>query len=290
MAEWAARCAQQGGLVVMPHAPNPQAERAADIVLGLVHGIEMMTFNPHDAQVNPYGLADWYRYLNIGLQVPLVAGSDKMAASSLLGGIRTYAHLGEREFTYSAWMDAVRAGNTFVTVGPLLEFAVQGRPAGSAIDLPAGGGTVDVTWEVASVNVPIAQIEVIVGGLVAEEITVGGGLASSGSVSIAVPTSTWIALRVRGSYYGHNGDIAAHSSAVQVRVSGEPIFVRTDAMLVLEQIEGAMAYVDTLAPRPDALRFKQLRATIESAYNRLHTQMHQNGVFHHHTPLHEHDG
>lgn len=289
MAEWAERCARQGGLVVMPHAPNPQAERAADIVLGLVHGIEMMTFNPHNAQISPYGLADWYRYQNIGMQVPLVAGSDKMAASSLLGGIRTYAFLGERELTYDAWMEAVRGGNTFVTVGPLLEFSVQGRPAGSTIDLPAGGGTVDVTWDAASVNVPITQIEVIVGGLVAEEITVGGELHSSGSVSIAVPASTWIALRVRGSYYGRTGDIAAHSSAVQIRVGGEPVFVQADAMLVLEQIEGAMAYVDTVAPRPDALRFKQLRATLESAYNRLHNQMHRNGLFHHHTPLHTHE-
>ena len=46
MAEWAQRCIDQGGLVVMPHAPNPQLERAADIVLGLIHAIEMMTFKP----------------------------------------------------------------------------------------------------------------------------------------------------------------------------------------------------------------------------------------------------
>ena len=57
MAEWAERCIAQNGLVVLPHAPNPQAERAADIVLGLVHAIEMMTFNPFGAQITPYGLA-----------------------------------------------------------------------------------------------------------------------------------------------------------------------------------------------------------------------------------------
>ena len=91
---------------------------------------------------------------NLGYQIPLVGGSDKMAASSLLGGIRTYAHLGERDFTYEHWMEAVRAGNTFVTVGPLIEFSVDGQPAGSRVDLPAGGGTVDVAWTVASVNVP----------------------------------------------------------------------------------------------------------------------------------------
>ena len=289
MAEWAERCIRQGGLVVLPHAPNPQAERAADVVLGLVHAIEMMTFNPYNAQVNPYGLADWYRFQNLGYQIPLVAGSDKMTASSLLGGIRTYAQLGERDFTYEHWMEAVRAGNTFVTVGPLVEFSVAGRPAGSRVDLPAGGGTIDVAWTVASVNVPIAQIEVIAGGLVAEQVTTGNSLSTSGSASLQITESTWVALRVRGSYYGREGDIAAHTSSVQVVVDEKPLFVETDAMAVLEQIEGAIAYVDTLAPRPEAQRNKQLRATLESAHNRLHQRLHRQGIFHRHTPLHGHD-
>ena len=46
MADWATRCLEQSGLVVMPHGPNPQCERAADIVLGVVDAMEMMTFNP----------------------------------------------------------------------------------------------------------------------------------------------------------------------------------------------------------------------------------------------------
>ena len=288
MAEWAERCAAQGGLVVMPHAPNPQCERAANIVNGLVHGIEMMTFNPYDAQVNPYGLADWYRYQNIGYQLPLVAGSDKMSAASLLGGIRTYAFLGARPFTYETWMEAVRSGNTFVTVGPLVEFSVQGQPAGCMIDLPASGGTIDVAWNVQSANVPIAQVEIVVGGEVADQVEVGNALSASGHRSILVTSSTRVALRVRGSYRGRAGDIAAHTSAVQVLVGGKPIFVETEALAVLEQIEGAMAYVDTLAPRPDEVRFKRLRATLESAYNRLHQRLHHDGVFHQHSPVHDH--
>jgi hypothetical protein len=289
MAEWAERCIRQGGLVVLPHAPNPQAERVADVVLGLVHGIEMMTFNPYNAQVNPYGLADWYRFQNLGYQIPLVAGSDKMAASSLLGGIRTYAQLGERDFTYEHWMEAVRAGNTFVTVGPLIEFSVAGRPAGNRVDLPAGGGTVDVAWTVASVNVPIVQVEVIAGGLVVEQVSTDNAFSASGSASLKITDSTWVALRVRGSYYGREGDIAAHTSSVQIVVAEKPLFVETDAMAVLEQIEGAIAYVDTLAPRPEVQRYKQLRATLESAHNRLHQRLHRQGIFHQHTPLHGHD-
>ena len=289
MAEWAQRCIAQGGLTVMPHAPNPQCERAADLVLGLVNAVEMMTFNPHDGQISPYGLADWYRYLNLGYQVPVVGGSDKMAAASLLGGIRTYAQMGPREFTYENWMEAVRTGNTFVTVGPLVALTVNGAAPGSQIRLPVGGGTVDVVWTVESVRVPIEQVEIIVGGMTHEQITLDSVLSASGTASVTVAESTWIAVRVRGSYRNQPEEIAAHTSAIQLLVVDNPIYSQPDAILVLEQIEGAIAYVDTLAPRPDVVRFKQLRATLESAYNRLHQQMHRNGHFHNHSPLHGHD-
>jgi hypothetical protein len=114
-------------------------------------------------------------------------------------------------------------------------------------------------------------------------------LSTGGSASLQITDSTWIALRVRGSYYGREGDIAAHTSGVQIVVGEKPLFVESDAMAVLEQIEGAIAYVDTLAPRPEARRYRQLRATLESAHNRLHHRLHRQGVFHQHTPLHGHD-
>ena len=288
MAEWAERCIEQNGLVVLPHAPNPQAERAADIVLGLVHAIEMMSFNPFDTQITPYGLLDWYRFLNLGYQIPVVGGSDKMSAASLLGGIRTYAQLGEREFNYENWMAAVKGGNTFVTVGPLLELEVEGLPPGSRLDLPAGGGTVDVTWRVASAAMPIERVELVVGGFAVEAQTVDGALQAAGSCAVSVSESSWIALRVRGSHGGRPGEIAAHSSSVQVRVDGARPFKREDAIAVLEQIEGAIAYVDTLAPQPAARQYKKIRAAIEAAHNRLHQLMHRQGIYHQHNPLHQH--
>jgi hypothetical protein len=131
-------------------------------------------------------------------------------------------------------------------------------------------------------------VEVVVGGLVADQVNVHKQLTATGTTTVKINQSTWIALRVRGSYRGEHGEIAAHSSAVQTLVANQPLFSLKDATAVLEQIEGAMAYVDTLAPRPDALRFKQLRATLEGAHNRLHQRLHQSGLFHRHTPLHDH--
>jgi hypothetical protein len=294
MAEWAQRCIDQGGLVVLPHMQTLQIEHAADLVLGVVNAFELMHFNPLDPNLwgfgpyalSQYGLADWYRYQNLGYQVPLTGGSDKMSAEILLGGIRAYAQLGERELTYENWMDAVRAGNTFVTVGPLVEGTVEGVAPGGQVHLPSGGGTVQVEWLVESLRVPVEAVEVVVGGLMTDSASVGGELSASGSAAVRVSHSTWIAVRVRGSLHGRREDIAAHTSAVQVLVDGSELFSEVDSMAVLEQIQGAIAYVDTIAPRPEARRFKQLRETLETAYNRLHQRMHAGGVYHRH-PLHD---
>jgi hypothetical protein len=242
-----------------------------------------------DGGLRPHseGVADWSITAACGDQtfhgIPFALGHAERQNVILLGSGAEAAD------EYQHWMDAIRAGNTFVTVGPLIECSVGGQPAGERLDLPASGGTIDVAWTVASVNVPIDTVEVIVGGLVTEQINVDNQLATSGSASVTVDHSTWVALRVRGSYRGGQGEIAAHTSAVQVIVGGKPLFVEADAMAVLGQIEGAIAYVDTLAPRPEAQRHRQLRATLERAHNRLHQRLHRQGISHRHTPLHRHD-
>ncbi|MER8652878.1 CehA/McbA family metallohydrolase [Mesorhizobium sp. M1121] len=285
MATWAERCRQQGGLVVMPHAPNPQAERAADIVLGLVDALEIMTFNPRRWQISAFALADWYRYLNIGYQLPLVAGSDKMDAAGLLGGIRTYAKLGAREFTYGHWMDCIRGGDTFVTVGPLVNVTVEGRRPGGRISFPAGGGKVAVQWNVESVSVRTRTVEVIRSGLVVDQIDYDK-LSFSGQYSLNITESCWVAIRIRGSVAGRDTDIAAHTSAVFIEVGGRPIFATSDAVAVLAQIEGSIVYLDTLAPKSSEAKQVRMRAALELAHRRLHHQLHHHGVGHEHTPVH----
>ncbi len=296
LAEWAQRCLDQGGLVVLPHMANLQLEHAADVVLGLAGAFELQHADPLQRALRlpgggeyqlppplaPYALMDWYRYLSLGYHIPLVGGSDKMSAMMLLGGVRTYARLGDEQLSYDAWMDAVRAGNTFVTVGPLVELSVEGIAPGGQLRLPAGGGSVEVEWRVESLRVPLERIELVVEGLVVDDASAGGELSARGRFVAHVGSSTWVALRVRGSYHGLADDIAAHTSAVQVLVEGSELFSAMDSMAVLDQIQGALAYVDTLAPRAEARRLRQLRATLETAYTRLHERMHAAGVYHTH--------
>jgi hypothetical protein len=102
-------------------------------------------------------------------------------------------------------------------------------------------------------------------------------MRARGSTRADVRSSTWIALRVRGSYNGRAGEVAAHTSAVQVRVEGSPLFSESDAGAVLDQIQGALTFVDTLAPRPDAHRLRELRMTLETSLATVRSRLHEHG-------------
>ena len=285
LTQWARQCKQQGGLVIIPHFPNPRAEHAATLVCGDADAIEMTSWGDFYAGIDPYSLADWYRYLNCGYMTPAVGGTDKMSAGMAVGTVRTYAHLKPDEpFTYGGWMDAVRRGETFVTYGPLLEFAVAGRPPGSRIALGAGGGTLDVMWQVASVTVPITQVDLIVNGEIrASQRLEGSGSESAGHWSVKIDGSTWLALLVRGHYADKPEIITAHSSPVMVDVSGAPLLAASDGVTILEQIEGALAYLDTVGTRAEEAAYKRMRLVLTSAHRTLHNRLHQAGVYHKHS-------
>src|SRR5262245_66289087 len=78
------------------------------------------------------GLRLWYRYLNCGFQLTATAGTDKMTNYVTVGANRVFAHV-EGEFNYQGWIDALKAGRTFITNSPLLSFTVNGRRPGSGL-------------------------------------------------------------------------------------------------------------------------------------------------------------
>ena len=97
-----------------------------------------------------------------------------------------------------------------------------------------------------------------------------------------------LALLVRGQYRDRPEMIAAHSSPVMVEVDGSPFYAAADALTILEQIEGAMAYLDTVGTRAETQAYRKMRLILESAYRRVHNQMHAMGNFHKHSPMSDH--
>jgi hypothetical protein len=145
----------------------------------------------------------------------------------------------------------------------------------------AQGGTVEVAWQVASVTVPMSRVELVVNGEIRESVAVPPD-AGRGRWSIRVARSSWLALLVRGRQAGKPEMIAAHSSPVMVRVAGSPMLAAADAVTILDQIEGAMVYLDVVATRAEERAYKRMRLALESAHRSLHNRMHQEGTYHEH--------
>ena len=115
----------QGGLVLWCHnADGMEAPVAA--ILGKLDGINL--FDPWWLDPD-YEI--WYRLLNCGLRLPASTGSDWYLCSSN----RVYADVGGT-FSYETWLDALRAGRTFITNGPILRLTVDGHaPSNDLLDL-----------------------------------------------------------------------------------------------------------------------------------------------------------
>src|SRR5205807_1741790 len=83
----------------------------------------------------------YYRYLNIGLRLPISTGTDWF----LYDFSRVYARV-EGELSVKSWLEALRAGRNVATNGPLLKLNVEGKPIGGVVKLD-GPKTVRVEAE-----------------------------------------------------------------------------------------------------------------------------------------------
>ena len=132
---------EQGALVGYVHpfdwVIDPAKEKSltnelpADVINGKVDYIEIVGFADHKSTAEI-----WYRLLNLGFKLPAGAGTDAMANyASLRGPVgmnRVFLDTGGT-LNPSALKDALRAGRTFASNGPLLGLEVDGKHPGDTI-------------------------------------------------------------------------------------------------------------------------------------------------------------
>src|SRR5207244_8114703 len=93
--------------------------------------------------------------------VSLVAARGKYSNRQLLGRPRTYARLQDgAALDYASWIEAVRAGRTTVTLGPLLQLTANDQGPGSVLDLPSDATAIHISAKAASLS-PFDRIEVV---------------------------------------------------------------------------------------------------------------------------------
>src|SRR5690348_15989543 len=213
-------------------------ELPVDAAVGKVDYVEVMGYSDHLITS-----AIWYRLLNCGLRLPAGAGTDAFPNFASLRGppglVRVFAHVGPT-LDHRHWMAAIKAGRTFVSNAPLLEFTLGGRAIGDEFRLPAGGERLTARVRLRS-SVPVDHLEVIGNGRVVATIALhGDGTTASGSVTIPVTHSGWYVLRAwseRAEQPVLDLYPFASTSPIYVRVGREPVRSSEDAEFFLKWLD-----------------------------------------------------
>lgn len=218
LSDWCDQCHRKGGLVIwtdrLEEPPNHYfGEALANLILGKIDAIE-----------RPFSRRTWHGFLNCGFRVPLVGGSGKDSNRVALGHVRTYARLRpDQEFNYLNWIEALRAGRTFVTTGPLLTFTVNEMDPGSFLDLPKPGTKVRIRAEVRSPT-PVDWLEIVANGKVVATTQADGPSANSRIVAdVPMTASGWIGARCWGRLNNVSQlRVLAQTSPVYLQVASQP--------------------------------------------------------------------
>ena len=267
VADWCDQCHRKKGLVIWADEPrltreHPQGEALAALLLGKLDAFEIASFD----DVHSPALAEWYRLLACGQRLPLVGASGKDRNTVALGAVRTYARLepGE-EFGYGAWIEAVRAGRTYVTNGPLLTLTVDGQDPGSVLSLPGEGGTVAVRAEARSIPA-FDQLELISNGEVVAAVEAGGDPRTATlEMPLRVTAGGWLAARcTRGTA------VRVHTSPVYVVVEGRPLRPGSASVApLLAVLDQTLAWIEGEARCASEPQRAQLAETIRVAKQEL---------------------
>jgi hypothetical protein len=218
--DWCRQCHRKAGLAVWVDAFRTETggEALAAAVLGQLDAIEI------DAHPRPPLLPWWYRMLNAGIRLPLVGGSGKESNRVPIGAVRTYARLCPGEpLSYKAWIEAVRAGRTFVTNGPLLKFDVSEAEDGKPVRISAEANSLS----------PFERLEIVLGGravATAPAALTEGRYSARSEILQAAADPCWVAARCLG-----GSGTFAHTSPGFVSVSGRPFPRDPDAIAALRR-------------------------------------------------------
>ncbi len=209
-------------------------ELPVDVATGRVDFLEVMGYSDHLVTSEI-----WYRLLNCGFRVPAAAGTDAFPNFSNLRGppglVRTYARSGRR-LEHRSWLDAIRAGRTFVTNAPLLTFAVNGQESGAELRFPYSASRRVRARVTLRSTVPVDHVEIVSGGKVVARFP---GRVSDTTVQLPVTSSTWFLARA----YSDRPRLPvldlypfASTSPVYVQVGTAPPSCRDDAEFFLRWI------------------------------------------------------
>ncbi len=207
------------------HPENPAEplanELPVDVALGKVDYIEVVGFADHRITA-----AIWYRLLNLGFRLPTAAGTDAMADFATLRGPvgmnRVYVAVEKPTLDIGEWLGALKAGRSFATNGPLLDFTLGGEAIGGELKL-ATARAVPYRVHLASM-VPVDHLEIVCNGRVVRSVKLTPArTAADESGTLPLKDSGWCLLRTSSDHAEYpvlDNYVYATTSPVYVTLAG----------------------------------------------------------------------
>lgn len=219
---------RQGGTVIWCHNTNGHE----DVPNALAGRLDAL--NVFDGSRTGTYEDNYYRYLNIGLRMPISTGTDWF----LYDFSRVYARI-DGQLTVQSWLDALKAGRNVSTNGPLLSLTVDGKTPGDVLKLEKptrlriefkGVGRHDFD-----------KLQLVQNGRVvlSESATkVGNRYEATLKRELPVDASCWFAVRIQSNATNElGGQLYAHTSPVYVEMAGQRLLDVESGRALLRQME-----------------------------------------------------
>jgi hypothetical protein len=246
-----------------------------DVLQGKLDFLELMQFC---APGGPLVTANYYRFLDLGFALTATAGSDfpwcgrttrfgvAEDEGPRIGDARFYTYVGG-PLTFDAWIDALKAGHTFATTGPMLDLTVDDQRPGTTLERQDGDRLQVVVEALGhATDVPLARVELVVHG----EVVASGSATDAGQSTARIRFSHTLPVGSHGLWIAARAEAgptqAAHTTPVYVRANGRgfhnPATVRQyldESTQYLQEIEAELdtpgtAINNQMWRTPDALR------------------------------------
>jgi hypothetical protein len=259
---------KQGGTVLWCHN-NSGHESIASVLTGRLDALNVFDGSRGGTFEDPY-----YRYLNIGLRLPISTGTDWF----LYDFARVYARV-DGTPTIKRWLEALRAGRSVATNGPLLRLRVDGQPIGATLKLDSPK-TVRIEAEGVGRH-SFDRLQLVHNGKVVQETRATkkeGGYSARLVREMRITEPGWFAVRIDSKTRNELGHVLfAHSSPCYIEYQKQRPFDVEAARALLRRLEEARADITAKGRFSSTAARTKLLALYDQATDELRARINRRG-------------
>ncbi len=256
---------RQGGVAVWCHN-NWGMEDIPNFVSGKLDAQNIFDGGSHGSYEDSF-----YHFLNAGIRVPFSTGTDWFMYDLSRVYVRVVGSLGIKP-----WLDALVAGRSFISNGPLFRFNIDGKEVGDTVDLKSAKA-VEVSGEAIG-RINFEKLELLQNGEVIAETAPqarSGHFEARLDRDIKITEPSWLALRVSAKASNEYGrPLFGHTSPIYVKLGGKSIRKAEEVQFLIQQMEQARQTMASKALFPTKTERDRVLAVYDRGIEVLRGKVH----------------